>query len=380
LITRRQVPFVEFKSTDTAISVPHVYLRCSNGRLEVRDISSGNGVHVQGRKIKGKEMVFNQEIFRIGRETEMQIITTISNIPEKIGDWIRQSWIGGGGMADVYRVQHKRDESIIRALKIPNPKKYRLNDKLGERYRELFERERNLSRKIHHSNLVLAHDDVGELEGSRLPYLVLDFIDGPSLDLLVEKLGTIAPNDVAEIVVQVGRAIKYLHAQHQHIHCDVKPGNILIDTSGQVFLSDLGIATPSGQNLPGLGVPDYLPREVIEGLPVGVDTDVYSLGQTMFHMLTAESLSKAQIEKRAGTQVINPIADPQKHSSAIITKLTQSSGARGALGQVIQRCIENKREKRYQRMDDLLQVVEPLCTGADLKALVAKSGWISSTS
>lgn len=379
LVTRRQIPFVEFDSSDTSISVPHLYVRLINGRLEVRDLSSGNGVLVQGNRIKGREPIFDEDVIQIGRDTRIQVITNISNIPDEIGDWKRLNRIGGGGMADVYRVQHKQNKSIL-ALKVPRPSIYRKMGQLGKKYRKLFENEMALARQIQHPNLVEARE-LGDLPDSRLPYLMMDYIDGPSVGLIIEKLGALSVPDVAEIATQVGMALNTLHVQHHYVHCDVKPSNIMIDNRGRVFLTDLGIATPCGEPLPGLGVPEYLPPEALHKAPVGPDTDIFSMGQTMLQMLAGQRLPSSIVQP--GSQAELPATSDLNPSTTTPNRLLRelartTGGVHREFTHIIKRCVAKKREKRYNQVSELLDAIEPFRGGADLRTLVARAGWKSS--
>jgi len=398
LVTHRELPFVEFESHDRSISVPHAYIRCERGRLEVRDLSSGGGVFIQEKRIKGRELIFNEEHIRVGKNTEFQVVTNIKALPDEIGEWVRLSWRGGGGMADVYRVRHKQTGEIG-ALKIPNPSKYRLNNKLGEEYRRLFKRERELAQKVVHPHLVEVRE-VNELPDSDLPYLVTDYVDGPSLDEALDRVSEISPADVAEIVAQVGRALKVLHVQHRYAHCDIKPGNILLGKLSnpapgntalndgiKAYLTDLGIATPIGEKSTGFGVREYLPPEVVDGgLPVGVETDIYSLGQMMRFMLTPDSrsviASEAEPKFEQESRMTNrlPATGPTTNRPAtVLMNLAKAGGACADLARIIQKCIAPKPEDRYHHVEDLLQALEPLRAGADLPALVARTGWKMST-
>ena len=376
LITRRELPFIDFESNDVAISVPHVYIK-ANGHLEVRDLSSGNGIYVQGRKIERRELIFNEDVIQFGRETELQVITTIDNIPKEIdGVWQQKGWLGGGGMADVYRIRHKRSGEI-QALKIPRPSKYRRNDREGARYRELFERESELAQQIDHPNLVKVYE-FGELPGSGLPYLRMEYIDGPSVEAILEKLKHISAVDVAEIAIQVGQALQFLHTQHNYVHGDVKPNNIIVDYRGQVYLTDLGVAAQVGQKFSGLGVFKYLPNEVLDGAAVGADTDIYALGQTMFEMLTRQPPAGAQDRSGAiAVQTDQITTSGYELPGTALSRLARAAETE-ALALIIKTCT-GPRKNRYQYMAQLLEALEPLRKGADLKTLAAKTGWKPST-
>lgn len=374
LISRHQIAdFFDLESHDTTISVPHVYIRLyHNGLLEVRDVSSGNGVRLQGRKINGKESIFNGDRIQLGRQTEIQVVTNISGIPDQINQqWQRISVIARGGMADVYRVRHVQNGQI-RALKIPHPTKYRLNNEWGVKYRTLFQRESHLTSQVQHANLVRAIES-SKIETIGLPYLLLEYVDGPSLHAIIEKTGRLSLADAASVVIQVARALAYLHTRYYHVHCDVKPSNILIDKNGQVYLIDLGVATPIGEMFSHFGVTKYLPKEVLTHSSVSCDTDIYSLGQTLFEMLAARSLSDEHfVHQSPGIKQTAPLNQSRLNRPATLLRRNVSSSQ---MQKIITKCIHDKRANRYQKIEHLVHDLTPFQHNANLKELVQRTGW-----
>ncbi len=374
LISRHQISdFFDLESSDATISVPHAYIRLyHNGLLEVRDVSSGNGVRLQGRKIKGKEFIFNGDRIQIGRQTEIQVVTNISGIPDQINkQWQRINVIARGGMADVYRVQHI-ENGQVRALKIPHPTKYRLNNEWGAKYRVLFQRECDLTRQVQHVNLAQSIES-NIIETIGLPYLLLNYVDGPSIQAIIEKTGRFSLADAAEVVIQVARALIHLHTRHHHVHCDVKPSNILIDQDGHVYLIDLGVATPIGERFSHFGVTKYLPKEVLTHSTVSCDTDIYSLGQTLFEMLAARSLSDEYfVHQSPGIKQTAPLDQFSLNRPATLLRRNVSSTQ---MQKIITKCIHDKRASRYQKIEHLIHDLRAFQEKSDLKALVQRTGW-----
>lgn len=374
LISRHQIgDFFDLESSDTTISVPHVYIRLyHNGLLEVRDVSSGNGVRLQGRKIKGKESIFNGDRIQLGRQTEIQVVTNISGIPDQINQqWQRVSVIARGGMADVYRVRHI-ENGQVRALKIPHPTKYRLNNEWGTKYRTLFQRECDLTSQVQHASLARSIES-NIIECIGLPYLLLDYVDGPSVQAIIEKTGRLSLANAAEVAIQVARALTYLHARHHHVHCDVKPSNILIDQNGHVYLIDLGVATPIGEKFSHFGVTKYLPKEVLTHSTVSCDTDIYSLGQTLFEMLAARSLSDEYfVHQSPGIKQTAPLDQFTLNRPATLLRRNVSSTQ---MQKIITKCIHDKRANRYQKIEHLIHDLTPFQHDANLKELVQRTGW-----
>ena len=145
-----------------------------------------------------------------------------------------------------------------------------------------------------HPNVVQVHDCVAvDTESSwSLAYLVMEFVDGPTLASYCAQ-GPIHPARLAQIGAQLGAALAHVHA-HGIVHRDVKPANVLIDSSGLVRLVDFGVmrlldqADPGRPALTGLtvGTAPYLSPEQIRQHDVGPPTDVYALGLVLLEGLT----------------------------------------------------------------------------------------------
>ncbi len=372
LISRNKLQIVDFQTRDSTVSVPHVYIK-TNGHLEVRDLSSHQSVRLRDQPIHGRrKRVFSGDIVQIGRDTEIRVTTIIRNLPSTIGEWTREELIAEGGMAQVYRVKHRSKEESY-ALKLPRLD--RLSNEDGERYKTLFKHEVELSRSIQHRHIVEVVTN-GEIPGTDIPYLVMQYIDGPSVNNIIEKSGQLSEENVAEIARQVGLALKRLHHQHQITHCDIKPNNLLLDQNGQVYLTDLGVATNIGQFVEW-GTPRYLPKEVADKREqVGADTDIYSLGLTMFEMLTQQQLSIGSRLESDSNDTDVADQDPSSVKPNVLRRQEEGLLRQTApnLNKIILKCINEERTQRYQQVEELLEAIEPYQNGADLKTLVQKTG------
>ena len=189
--------------------------------------------------------------------------------------------LGEGGMAIVYQGY---DTLLGRpvAIKVPRPR-FASDD----RFRARFEREAQAAAALSHPHIVEIYD-IGEAGG--LPYIVMALVPGQTMKEIIRAEGPFHPDDVAELLVQVASALDYAH-ERGYVHRDVKPQNILVDTRGQAFVADFGIAksvfdsslTEVGA---GLGSVEYLSPEQANGLMATPASDVYSLAVVAFEMLT----------------------------------------------------------------------------------------------
>jgi serine/threonine protein kinase len=156
---------------------------------------------------------------------------------------------------------------------------------------ERFRREARAVARLDHPNIVRAYD-VGTV--GKLYFLVMEYVDGTNLQGLVERQGRLSPTQAAQYTRQAARALAHLH-QSGLVHRDVKPSNLLLDRSGVVKLTDLGLARfchdavdklTQQQGAGVMGTLDYLsPEQAEDSHGVDIRTDIYSLGATLYFLL-----------------------------------------------------------------------------------------------
>jgi serine/threonine protein kinase len=193
--------------------------------------------------------------------------------------------IAEGGMGAVYKGRHPASGQIV-AIKII-PAETARNPTLIKR----FEQEFKAASLLDHPNIVKAIDYSGS---SPTPFLVMEFVDGESLGQRVERDGAIPEEDAISYISQVCDGLHRAHKQGL-IHRDVKPDNILVTADGTAKLTDLGLVkdTEGEQNLTrtgrGLGTPHFMaPEQFRDAKNADVKCDVYSLGATLYMMLTGQ--------------------------------------------------------------------------------------------
>ncbi len=195
--------------------------------------------------------------------------------------------IGEGGFGQVWRATRTSDGALV-AIKILHLELVRSNDALTR-----FDRELTAIERLDHRHVVRALDR-GTLADGR-PYLVLEYIDGPSLRDVIHERGSLPPTEMLAILEPLGEALATEH-ELDLVHRDVKASNVILghDTKGpRPVLLDFGLVKLLDAKGPGLtssrsmlGTPAAMAPEQMKGQPVTARTDVYALGLLAFHMLT----------------------------------------------------------------------------------------------
>ena len=198
------------------------------------------------------------------------------------GRYRLEARIAAGGMGEVWRARDTRLGRIV-AVKLLRPE-YAGSAEFRDRLRL----EARHTAMLSHPGLVQVRDyDNGPAGGA--PYLVMEYVAGPSLAAVLRAEGTLSPGRVLGLIAQAAEALACAHAAGI-VHRDMKPANVLID-GGQVKIADFGIAQTAGAvpvTLPGLviGTPAYLSPEQVAGLPATPASDLYGLGIIAYECLT----------------------------------------------------------------------------------------------
>ncbi len=209
---------------------------------------------------------------------------------ELCGKWRLEELIGVGGMATVFAATDRSGTRV--AVKLLHA--YYAND---EDVRRRFLREGYAANRVKHPAVVSARAD--GIEAGGLPFLVLELLDGVALDRVIEREGPLDPGRVLDIADQVLDALSAAHAQGV-VHRDLKPDNLIVGSDGAICVVDFGIAYLESQG-PGprmtvqgyaMGTPSFMAPEQARGDidAVGERTDIWSLGATMFSLLTGRDV------------------------------------------------------------------------------------------
>ena len=208
-----------------------------------------------------------------------------AGIPQQIGAYDIVAKIAEGGMGAVYKGKHRLTGELV-AIKVLPPSTAK-NPVLVKR----FEQEFRAAAAINHPNVVRGIEYCGT---GATPFLVMEFVDGESLGTRIDREGPMTEDQAVRIIAQVCQGLHRAHKQKM-IHRDVKPDNIMLTHDNVAKLTDLGLVkdeenemnlTKTGR---GLGTPNFMaPEQFRNAKNVDVRSDIYSLGATLYTMLTGE--------------------------------------------------------------------------------------------
>jgi serine/threonine protein kinase len=248
--------------------------------------------------------------------------------------------LGKGGMGHVYRVlDTKIDEEV--ALKFINAE-IAADAKIIERFRN----ELKITRKITHRHVCRMYD---LSEDNKSLFITMEYIPGEDLGNMIRRLGRLPLEKAFPIAQQVCEGLAEVHRLGV-VHRDLKPKNIMIDREGNAKIMDFGLArTPHGIKLTEVGhvvgTPAFMSPEQINGENVDQRSDIFALGILMFTMLTDKLPFEA--DTTLALALLHKTHRPPNPN-------TLNPHVSRELGQVILKCLEVEREKRYQTAQDLL--------------------------
>ncbi|MGN0156496.1 MAG: Stk1 family PASTA domain-containing Ser/Thr kinase [Lachnospiraceae bacterium] len=247
--------------------------------------------------------------------------------------------IGTGGMSDVYKAKcHKLNRFV--AVKV-------LKQEFSENvnFVSKFKTEAQAAAGMMHPNIVNVYD-VGEENGTY--YIVMELVEGITLKKYIEKKARLSVKEAVSIAIQVSMGIEAAHNNHI-IHRDIKPQNIMISRDGKVKVTDFGIAKAVTSNTITsnvMGSVHYTSPEQARGGYSDEKSDIYSLGITMFEMLTG------RVPFNGDTTVaiaIKHIQEPMPSPREYIPEIPIS------VEQIVFKCTQKSPDRRYQSMGELIE-------------------------
>ena len=269
--------------------------------------------------------------------------------------------IGRGGMAEIFQA---RDILLDRpvAMKVLFPE-FATDPAFVERFR----REAQAAANLNHPNIVAVYD-WGKVNNTY--YIAMEYVNGRTLADILKQSGTLTPMQVCDVMSEVASALISAH-QNGVIHRDIKPGNILVSTTGQVKVADFGIARALGAGVEQgltqtgavMGTATYFSPEQAQGASTDQRSDIYSLGVVMYEMLSG-------VPPFTGENAV-AIAYKQVHERAMPLDQRLTS-APPEVAAIVAKCMEKSRDDRYSSAEEVRDELRRFVEGMPVLAVSAK--------
>jgi serine/threonine protein kinase len=266
-------------------------------------------------------------------------------------------------MAIVYKARQLSPRRLV-AVKVIDPSLAGYQEIVAR-----FRLEQDLGARLRHPNLTAVHEAGRAADG---PYLVMEFVEGDSLQGLLGRCGPLPVAQACEVIRQAALGLAHLH-EHGIVHRDIKPSNLMLTPQGRVKVLDLGLALDlhqSGQaeRLTGhghcLGTLDYVaPEQCVDPRTVDGRADIYALGCTLYELLVGQP-------PFAGPDYGSAFLKMQAHVTAPVPPIRQQRpDVPEVLAGVLERMLAKDREERFSSSADVVAAVQPFAAGADLEGL-----------
>jgi len=252
-------------------------------------------------------------------------------VGQRLGDYEVLGVLGAGGMGKVYKVRNVISDRV-EAMKILLP-----NLASEKELADRFLREIKLLATLHHPNIAALRTAL-TLDNQLV--MIMEYVDGVTLSSRVHQ-GAIPPADAVRYVDQVLSALSYAHKLNI-VHRDIKPANMMLTSDGTVKLMDFGIARSGGDRSltttgTTLGSLNYMPPEQVKGEPADARSDIYSLGVSLYEMVTGMlpfeansnySLMAAHLEQIPKAPIVHKPGLPENLNQIILMALAKEPAKR----------------------------------------------------
>jgi eukaryotic-like serine/threonine-protein kinase len=364
---------------DPSISRRHCQItNCPQGLL-IADLGSSNGTYVNGQPIShwvalnsGDQVVLGQNQVEIhaaviaapqhrcascgrdfqalelsqgqfsrdpnGRLICTQCMAKFDFDPHMIEGYVIESKLGQGAFGAVFRAVQQQTGQVV-ALKTVRPQLVQ-----NERDITRFFREAKTGATLVHDNIIQIYD-AGESRGAY--YIAMEYVEGKEIAKLIEQYGRIDVGYTLRIGIQIANALQHAYGRSV-VHRDIKPENILVTSQGQAKLVDFGLAKnmqsagASGLTAPGegMGTLAYMPPEQLDNaLMADQRSDIYSLGATLYHMLTGKRPFNEKTTRKFIMKILNKMPEPiSEHNPDVPADLEV----------IIEKAMAKEPEDRYQ--------------------------------
>jgi serine/threonine protein kinase len=263
---------------------------------------------------------------------------------KQIGKYPVLRKLGEGATSEVYLCNDPFNARDV-AIKVAFPETFQ-DPEHGKLYRKLFLTEASLAGKLEHPHICQIYDAVAD---EKLSYIVMEYVGGGTLERFARPDGLLPVDRVVEIAFKCSRALEFAH-KHGVTHRDIKPANILFLEGTEVKITDFGAALVTTSRdttqVSAIGSPAYMSPEQVKEHPLDHQTDIYSVGVVMYHLLTGRLPFQAVNNFSLIYQITNVDPEPP---SAYRPEIPDTLDA------IVQHAMAKDLADRYQRWEEFSQ-------------------------
>jgi PAS domain S-box-containing protein len=304
--------------------------------------------------------LLNDRLREFGTDTDLE--------REQLSHYQVLQVIGEGGMGLVYKAMHTVLRRIV-AMKVLSDRRREDPDAIRR-----FRREMEVVGKLDHPNIVQGFD-AGESDG--LLFLIMDYVEGIDLSRLVTLRGPLPVPVACEMIRQAAVGLQHVH-EHGLVHRDLKPSNLMLTWAGQVKVLDLGLARLYSADLSSeeithtgqvLGTADYMaPEQARDTRIVDIRSDLYSLGCTLFKLLTGRA-------PFSGPEYQTVIQKLMAHAEIPAPPITRyRPEVPEPLANLLSRLLAKDPEDRFDTPAQVARAIEPFATGCNWQEFLSQPG------
>jgi serine/threonine-protein kinase len=333
---------------DSMTSRLHIKIESrENGEYWLHDLESLNGTLLNGQRIRESKLNAG-DLIKIG-ETLISFLSDDAQVDplvgQRVGGYLVMDRVGRGGMGTVYRAEQVDLQRIV-ALKVMSDEHTRDKD-----FVDLFIHEARAAAKLNHPNVVQVYD---VKRHNSLYYISMEFVSGGSVQDILNRQRKMPVGQAVQIIAEAARGLEYAHKKGI-VHRDVKPDNLMLSDAGMTKIGDMGLARGLNEKVGPeeetsvIGTPHYIAPEQVLGEQADFRSDIYSLGATMYRMLTGVTPYQAPSVRDLVNKKVREDAPPAHEMSPEVPK---------SLSEILARMMARDPGRRYQDMGEVAAALE----------------------
>jgi hypothetical protein len=346
-------PGCDLVTTDHLVSPRHFEIYDKDGAFFVRDLDSEHGTFINEERIASKSKLRPGDVIHVG-ETQLSYSQgdggAAKGAGRMVGGYRILERVGRGGMGAVYKANQVSLNRIV-ALKI-------LSTRISAdpAFVKRFQSEAQAAGRLNHPNIVQVYD-VGVDQG--VHFYSMEFIENGSVQDLATRVGALDVDLALSIATDAARGLVYAE-KHGLVHRDIKPDNLMINSEGVVKIADLGLALDAGERARHagegsqdeedvFGTPQFISPEQAQGLKVDTRSDIYSLGASIYRLVTGQTPFTGESIPEIVQKQIDEAPEPVR---------VKRPDCPPALAAIIDRAMQKDPAARFQTAQEMLTALE----------------------